>query len=79
MQKKKKKITKNVLIHTLCCVNDRNSYFSCFISQVTVDEGSSLEHVTRTRPKGNRGRRPPTRIHMKEVRYNCFTHAIKPS
>ncbi|XP_051754332.1 pleckstrin homology domain-containing family O member 2 [Ctenopharyngodon idella] len=35
--------------------------------EVTVDEGSSLEHVTRTRPKGNRGRRPPTRIHMKEV------------
>ncbi|XP_062405192.1 pleckstrin homology domain-containing family O member 2 isoform X2 [Sardina pilchardus] len=35
--------------------------------EVKVDEGSSLEHVTRTRPKGNRGRRPPTRIHMKEV------------
>ncbi|XDV18689.1 hypothetical protein PO909_024332 [Leuciscus waleckii] len=35
--------------------------------EVKVDESSSLEHVTRTRPKGNRGRRPPTRIHMKEV------------
>ncbi|XP_073692538.1 uncharacterized protein plekho2 [Garra rufa] len=35
--------------------------------EVKVDEGSSLEHVTRNRPKGNRGRRPPTRIHMKEV------------
>ncbi|XP_041918357.1 pleckstrin homology domain-containing family O member 2 [Alosa sapidissima] len=35
--------------------------------EVKVDEGNPLEHVTRTRPKGNRGRRPPTRIHMKEV------------
>lgn len=35
--------------------------------EVTVEESSNLEHVTRTRPKGNRGRRPPTRIHMKEV------------
>ncbi|KAL2089008.1 hypothetical protein ACEWY4_015907 [Coilia grayii] len=35
--------------------------------EVKVEEGCSLEHVTRTRPKGNRGRRPPTRIHMKEV------------
>lgn len=35
--------------------------------EVKVDESSNLEHVTRTRPKGNRGRRPPTRIHMKEV------------
>ncbi|XP_070765959.1 pleckstrin homology domain-containing family O member 2-like [Enoplosus armatus] len=35
--------------------------------QVKVDETSNLEHVTRTRPKGNRNRRPPTRIHMKEV------------
>ncbi|TMS12979.1 Pleckstrin homology domain-containing family O member 2 [Larimichthys crocea] len=35
--------------------------------EVTVDESSNLEHVTRTRPKGNRNRRPPTRIHMKEV------------
>lgn len=40
-----------------------NSMFS----QVKVDEGSNLEHVTRSRPKGNRNRRPPTRIHMKEV------------
>uniref|UniRef100_A0A8C7XPT7 PH domain-containing protein n=1 Tax=Oryzias sinensis TaxID=183150 RepID=A0A8C7XPT7_9TELE len=30
-------------------------------------ESTNLEHVTRTRPKGNRNRRPPTRIHMKEV------------
>ncbi|XP_051235965.1 pleckstrin homology domain-containing family O member 2 isoform X2 [Dicentrarchus labrax] len=35
--------------------------------EVMVDESSNLEHVTRTRPKGNRNRRPPTRIHMKEV------------
>ncbi|KAI7814410.1 putative pleckstrin homology domain-containing family O member 2, partial [Triplophysa rosa] len=35
--------------------------------EVKVDEGCSLEHVTRSRPKGNRSRRPPTRIHMKEV------------
>ncbi|XP_018620480.2 pleckstrin homology domain-containing family O member 2-like [Scleropages formosus] len=35
--------------------------------EVKIDESSSLEHVTRTRPKGSRSRRPPTRIHMKEV------------
>ncbi|XP_035484182.2 pleckstrin homology domain-containing family O member 2 [Scophthalmus maximus] len=35
--------------------------------EVTVDDSSNLEHVTRTRPKVNRPRRPPTRIHMKEV------------
>ncbi|KAG1959539.1 pleckstrin homology domain-containing family O member 2 [Pimephales promelas] len=35
--------------------------------EVKVDETCSLEHVTRTRPKGNHGRRPPTRVHMKEV------------
>lgn len=35
--------------------------------EVKVDEGSNLEHVTRTRAKGNHNRRPPTRIHMKEV------------
>ncbi|XP_056317015.1 pleckstrin homology domain-containing family O member 2 [Danio aesculapii] len=35
--------------------------------EVKIDESSTLEHVTRDRPKGNRGRRPPTRIHMKEV------------
>ncbi|XP_076604025.1 uncharacterized protein plekho2 [Chaetodon auriga] len=35
--------------------------------EVRIDESSNLEHVTRTRPKGNRNRRPPTRIHMKEV------------
>ncbi|KAM9765395.1 uncharacterized protein plekho2 [Menidia menidia] len=35
--------------------------------EVKVDESSNLEHVTRSRPKGNRNRRPPTRIHMKGV------------
>ncbi|KAM9366640.1 uncharacterized protein plekho2 [Symphorus nematophorus] len=35
--------------------------------EVKIDDSSNLEHVTRTRPKGNRNRRPPTRIHMKEV------------
>ncbi|KAK6294247.1 hypothetical protein J4Q44_G00350770 [Coregonus suidteri] len=35
--------------------------------EVKIDETSHLEHATRTRPKGNRNRRPPTRIHMKEV------------
>ncbi|MBN3308939.1 PKHO2 protein, partial [Amia calva] len=35
--------------------------------EIKVDESCSLEHVTRTRPKGNQGRRPPTRVHMKEV------------
>ncbi|XP_038825615.1 cell surface glycoprotein 1 [Salvelinus namaycush] len=35
--------------------------------EVKVDETSQLEHATRTRAKGNRNRRPPTRIHMKEV------------
>ncbi|XP_058500369.1 pleckstrin homology domain-containing family O member 2 [Solea solea] len=35
--------------------------------EVKVDESNNLDHVTRTRPKGNRSRRPPTRIHMKEV------------
>ncbi|KAF7655157.1 hypothetical protein LDENG_00060020 [Lucifuga dentata] len=35
--------------------------------EVKVDESSNLDHVTRTRPKGNHNRRPPTRIHMKEV------------
>ncbi|XP_060797072.1 muscle M-line assembly protein unc-89 [Neoarius graeffei] len=35
--------------------------------EVKVDESLSLDHVTRTRPKGNRSRRPPTRIHMKEA------------
>ncbi|XP_036399041.1 pleckstrin homology domain-containing family O member 2 [Megalops cyprinoides] len=35
--------------------------------EVKVDASCSLEHVTRSRPKGNQGRRPPTRIHMKEI------------
>ncbi|KAJ8343934.1 hypothetical protein SKAU_G00312630 [Synaphobranchus kaupii] len=35
--------------------------------EVKVDESRSLDHVTRSRPRGNRSRRPPTRIHMKEV------------
>lgn len=35
--------------------------------EVKVDDSSNLEHVTRTRPKANPNRRPPTRIHMREV------------
>ncbi|KAJ8393151.1 hypothetical protein AAFF_G00068340 [Aldrovandia affinis] len=35
--------------------------------EVRVDESCSLDHVTRSRPRGNHGRRPPTRKHMKEV------------
>ncbi|TSL68159.1 Pleckstrin homology domain-containing family O member 2 [Bagarius yarrelli] len=35
--------------------------------EVKVDESISLDHVTRSRPKGNRARRPPTRIHIKEA------------
>ncbi|XP_051561659.1 proteoglycan 4-like isoform X2 [Myxocyprinus asiaticus] len=37
------------------------------LDQVKVDGSCSLEHVTLSRPKRNRGRRPPTRIHMKEA------------
>ncbi|XP_077420886.1 uncharacterized protein plekho2 isoform X2 [Vanacampus margaritifer] len=37
------------------------------LDEVKMDESSNLPHLTRTRPKGNRNRRPPTRIHMKEV------------
>ncbi|XP_037102577.1 uncharacterized protein plekho2 isoform X1 [Syngnathus acus] len=37
------------------------------LDEVKMDENSNLQHLTRTRPKGNRNRRPPTRIHMKEV------------
>lgn len=39
----------------------------CSSFQVKIDESCNLEHVTRSRPKGNRNRRPPTRIHLKEV------------
>ncbi|KAM3626080.1 uncharacterized protein V6R79_022200 [Siganus canaliculatus] len=46
-----------------CISRAKNKIFD----EVTVDESCNLEHVTRTRPKGNRNRRPPTRIHMKEV------------
>ncbi|KAG5839704.1 hypothetical protein ANANG_G00207770 [Anguilla anguilla] len=35
--------------------------------EVKVDESCSLDHVTQSRPRGNRSRRPPTRIHLKEV------------
>ncbi|XP_043533006.1 pleckstrin homology domain-containing family O member 1-like [Chiloscyllium plagiosum] len=35
--------------------------------QVTVDEKSSLDHLTRNRAKINHSRRPPTRQHRKEV------------
>ncbi|XP_017275028.1 pleckstrin homology domain-containing family O member 2 [Kryptolebias marmoratus] len=46
------------------CINRaKNKVFD----EVKIDESINLEHVTRTRPKGNRNRRPPTRIHMKEV------------
>ncbi|XP_061612163.1 pleckstrin homology domain-containing family O member 2 [Phyllopteryx taeniolatus] len=36
------------------------------LDEVKMDESSNLLHLTRTRPKGNRNRRPPTRIHLKE-------------
>ncbi|XP_061078066.1 pleckstrin homology domain-containing family O member 2-like [Conger conger] len=35
--------------------------------EVKVDESCSLDHVTRSRPRGTQSRRPPSRIHMKEV------------
>ncbi|XP_074863142.1 pleckstrin homology domain-containing family O member 2 [Carettochelys insculpta] len=35
--------------------------------EVKVDESLPLEHVTRDRVKVGQGRRPPTRIHLKEV------------
>ncbi|XP_035769472.1 pleckstrin homology domain-containing family O member 2 [Neolamprologus brichardi] len=41
--------------------------------EVKIDQSSNLEHVTRTRPKGNRNRRPPTRIHMKESTTETLT------
>ncbi|XP_061671531.1 pleckstrin homology domain-containing family O member 2 isoform X2 [Syngnathoides biaculeatus] len=37
------------------------------LDEVKMDESSNLQHITRTRPKGNHHRRPPTRIHLKEV------------
>ncbi|XP_028294552.1 pleckstrin homology domain-containing family O member 2 [Gouania willdenowi] len=37
------------------------------LDEVKVDKSSNLEHVTRSRPRGNANRRPPTKIHMKEV------------
>ncbi|XP_023188673.1 pleckstrin homology domain-containing family O member 2 isoform X2 [Xiphophorus maculatus] len=46
-----------------CISRAKNKVFD----EVKVDESSNLEHITRTRPQGNRNRRPPTRIHMKEV------------
>ncbi|XP_037553582.1 pleckstrin homology domain-containing family O member 2 [Nematolebias whitei] len=46
-----------------CISRAKNKVFD----EVKVDESINLEHVTRTRPKGNCNRRPPTRIHMKEV------------
>lgn len=36
-------------------------------SQVKVDKSCALEHVTRDRVRGGQRRRPPTRIHLKEV------------
>lgn len=46
-----------------CISRAKNKVFD----EVKIDESSNLEHITRTRPPGNRNRRPPTRIHMKEV------------
>lgn len=37
------------------------------LDEVKVDESLSLEHVTRDRVRLGHGRRPPTRIHLKEV------------
>ncbi|XP_054626846.1 pleckstrin homology domain-containing family O member 2 isoform X2 [Dunckerocampus dactyliophorus] len=37
------------------------------LDEVKMDESSHLQHFTRERPKGNRNRRPPTRIHLKEL------------
>lgn len=37
-------------------------------SQVKVDKSCALEHVTRDRVRGGQRRRPPTRVHLKEVR-----------
>lgn len=45
--------------------------------EVKVDESCNLDHVTRSRPKGNRGRRPPTRIHMKEVADMSFDGILR--
>lgn len=36
-------------------------------SQIKVDKSCALEHVTRDRVRGGQRRRPPTRIHLKEV------------
>ncbi|XP_038125153.1 pleckstrin homology domain-containing family O member 2 [Cyprinodon tularosa] len=46
-----------------CISRAKNKVFD----EVKVDDSSNLEHITRTRPQGNRNRRPPTRIHMREV------------
>ncbi|XP_068597931.1 uncharacterized protein plekho2 [Brachionichthys hirsutus] len=40
--------------------------------EVKIDESCNLEHVTRTRPKGNQNRRPPNRIQMKQVASMSF-------
>nr|XP_005294875.1 pleckstrin homology domain-containing family O member 2 isoform X1 [Chrysemys picta bellii] len=37
------------------------------LDEVKIDQSLSLEHVTRDRVKVSHGRRPPTRIHLKEV------------
>ncbi|KAJ6662885.1 hypothetical protein lerEdw1_011089 [Lerista edwardsae] len=39
--------------------------------EVKVDEGLSLEHITRGRAKVGHGRRPPTRSHLKETFWGC--------
>ncbi|XP_061740623.1 pleckstrin homology domain-containing family O member 2 isoform X2 [Nerophis ophidion] len=37
------------------------------LDEVKLNESSNLQHFTRARPHGIRNRRPPTRIHMKEL------------
>ncbi|XP_061889813.1 pleckstrin homology domain-containing family O member 2-like isoform X1 [Entelurus aequoreus] len=37
------------------------------LDEVKLNESSNLQHFTRARPQGIRNRRPPTRIHMKEL------------
>lgn len=65
----KKLCTLSICIHTLGkrCITVFLFYLFTFFSQVKMDESSHLQHLTQARPKGNRNRRPPTRIHMKEV------------
>lgn len=45
-------------------------------AQVKVDKSCALEHVTRDRVRGGQRRRPPTRVHLKEVRI-CPKMSVK--